>query len=98
MKIIITLLVIAALIAGGIWFFKGVLAPAAKEVNNVAEMVVPQPESSESAAVPQKATAANAGDQNLSTANTPVARSKIGRKINHIYSDHNKGLDEAANE
>lgn len=71
--------------------------PAKAEKPEVAANEQVKKESEEAAPPKPERSAANPGDLNLSTAGTPVAKSRLGRKINHIYSDHNKGLDEAAN-
>ncbi len=109
MKIVVTLILVILIVTGGIFVVKKFMAPAEKKAGNFVQQVTPVKDETEvrqaaplqntsaveSAAKPVRS-AADPGDQNLSTANTPVAKSRIGRKINHIYSDHNKGLEAQA--
>ncbi|MDD2403681.1 MAG: hypothetical protein PHV75_06455 [Victivallaceae bacterium] len=88
MKIILFLLLIAGLIYGCTWAYKNFIKtpenqPAAYQSTETEKAA--EPVSQETPAV-----------QNLSTAQTPVAKSKIGKKINTIYSDHNRGVENAA--
>lgn len=109
MKIVITLILLAAILMGGVWVFKSFMAQPKEKPGQTVQQAAATgakaepaqaaaPETKAEPAAPPARSAANPGDLNLSTAGTPVAKSKMGRKINHIYSEHNKGLDKAAAE
>jgi|GEM_PF-3030722 hypothetical protein len=99
MKIAVTLIVLALLIMGGVWAFKTFMDQPEEQPAQAVQQAAPgaAPGAAPEPAKPARSVA-NPGDQALSTANTPVAKSKIGRKINHIYSDHNKGMEKATGE
>lgn len=84
MKVFLYLILIAGMTVGCIWAYKKFLAAEDKTIIETVE-TVKEPE-------PVKVGQRPAVD-NLSTARTPVAKSKIGKKINKIYSDHNRGVE-----
>lgn len=87
MKAILYLALVAGLAMGCIWAYKKFLASENKAAAEIVE-TIKEPE-------PARINPTAPVD-NLSTARTPVAKSKIGKKINKIYSDHNRGVGKAA--
>ncbi|MDD2478586.1 MAG: hypothetical protein PHS31_01690 [Victivallaceae bacterium] len=84
MKFLLSLALVVALVIGCIWAYKKFLAAEDKTIIETVETV----KEPESVKVGQRPAV-----DNLSTARTPVAKSKIGKKINKIYSDHNRGVE-----
>lgn len=105
MKVLFGLIIVFALVFGAIYFYKTYFSPDAAsktETVTVTQTSTPQETANTAtdstteekpAEAPPARTVNYPGDQPLSTANTPVSKSKIGKKINKIYSDHNKGLE-----